>query len=182
MLKNFKILYIFLAICALSSNNIIIYNEELLVALSFFLFVGFVARYYGNSLRDSLDFSSQGIRESCENLTNTKQKYLQQLERELERSAKYKSVFSALKSVTKSAVTNTTVLTQSLASHFYQQTNLQCVTLTELQASSASVLVQSMARNQLQLVLTKYAKRGPDVGKLDPKLLNSVRGVRTKKK
>lgn len=182
MFNNFKILYIFLVICALSSNNIIIYNEELLVALSFFLFVAFVARYYGHTLKDSLDSSSQGIREICENLTNSKQQYLQQLSCELERSAKYKSVFSALKSVTSRGVTSTTILEQNLASHFYQQTNLQCATLVELQDSSLPLLVHSMAKNQMQLVLTNYAKKGQNSGKLDPKLLNSVIGVMTTKK
>lgn len=181
MFNNFKIVYIFLVICALSSNNIIIYNEELLVALSFFLFVAFVARYYGNTLKDSLDSSSQGIREICENLTNSKQQYLQQLSRELERSVKYKSVFSALKLATNKGVTSTTVLEEQLASHFYQQTNLQCATLVELQDSSKPVLVHTMAKNQMQLVLTNFAKKGQNSGKLDPKLLNNVIGVMTRK-
>ncbi len=184
MFNNFKLkylLYIFLVICVLSSNHIIIYNEELLVALSFFLFVGFVARYYGNNLKESLDSSSQGIREICENLTNSKQQYLQQLSREFERSVKYKSVFSALKTVTENKVTNKTALTQSLWSHFYQQTLLKCVTLMESQERSKPAFLSTMANNQLKLVLTNYAKQGQNSGKLDPKLLNSVIGVMTKK-
>ena len=180
MFKRYREYLILFVICALSPDNIIIYNEELLVALSFFLFVAFVARYYGHGLSESLDSSSQGIREICENLTNSKQQYLQQLSREWERSVQYKSAFSALKSVTKSAGTNTTALTQSLASHFYQQSKVQCATLVELRDTSKPVLVQSMAKNQMDLVLTEFAKKGQKDSKLDPKLLKSVIAVMTK--
>ena len=184
MFNNFKlktVLYTFLVVCVLSSNNIIIYNEELLVALSFFLFVVFVARYYGNVIQESLDSSSQDIRELCENLTNSKQQYLQELSLQFERSEKYPSVFTALKKVTQEKVTRKKGLTQSLWSHFYQQTALKCVTLMESQERSKPVFLNTMAKNQYDLVLTSYAKQKEKSGKLDPKLLKSGIGVMTKK-
>lgn len=52
---------LFLLWCVLSSKHILIYNEETLVALSFFLFVYLVYRYAGNALGDSLDSRGRDI-------------------------------------------------------------------------------------------------------------------------
>ena len=58
MFNNKKIapyIFAFLAFCVFSSKHIIIYNEEILVFLSFSLFVIFVSFYFGNSIKESLD-------------------------------------------------------------------------------------------------------------------------------
>lgn len=57
----------FLAFCVLSSKHILIYNEETLVALSFFLFVWFVFRYFGATIRDSLEERSGAIAGELQN-------------------------------------------------------------------------------------------------------------------
>jgi len=183
MFQQFKIkyaVYAFLLVCVLSTNHIIIYNEELLVALSFFLFVAFVARYFGNNIKESLDSSSEAIREICENLTNSKQQYLQQLAKELERSIKYKSLFSALKKAHLEQLSNKSALTQSIRSHFHQQWLQKSVTLSESKLHLQPLLMDLMAKNQLDLVLTKWVHKGNSQGKLDAKLLDSVIKVMSK--
>ena len=183
MFKYFKIKYVvnaFLLICVLSINHIIIYNEELLVALSFFLFVAFVARYFGNQIKESLDSSSEAIREICENLTNSKQQYLQQLAKEFEKSIKYKLVFTKLKAATEKQLSNKGALTQSLWSHFHQQWLQKSLTLVESKQNLQPILMDLMAKNQLDLVLTKFSKSTHTKGKLDKELLHSVIRVMSK--
>ena len=55
-----------LTFSVLSSKHIIIYNEEILVALNFFAFVWFTAHYYGQDIQTALDQrgieASQGLR------------------------------------------------------------------------------------------------------------------------
>ena len=184
MFNNFKFKYainLFLVICVLSSNHIIIYNEELLVALSFLLFVVFVTHYFGNNIKESLDSSSKSIKEVCEDLTNSKQEYLEKLSAELTNTAKYRSVFTELKNLTAKKISHTDRLPLSLRSHFYQQMSLQCGTINELQGQLQPLLVNQLAKNQIDLVLSQYTKQGAKGGKLDPKLLTAMIDVMAKK-
>ena len=55
MMSNEKLrpyIFAFLAFCVLSSKHIIIYNEEILVAITFFAFVYFVYRYFGQTMQE----------------------------------------------------------------------------------------------------------------------------------
>ena len=182
MFQHFKIrhaVYAFLLICVASTNHIIIYNEELLVALSFFLFVAFVSRYYSDSIKESLDSSSEAIREICENLINSKQQYLQHLGKELERSIKYKSLFRNLKKahqeqLPKLSDKNKNAKRQFRNSHIHQQWLKKCVTLSSLKVQLQPILVDLMAKYQWDLMVTKWVQRGNAQGKLDSQLLNSV--------
>ena len=72
-------LFIFLAFAVLSSKNIFIYNEETLVALSFFCFIYFVLHYFGTSIKNSLDERSQMIREELQNFLILKESGFQEL-------------------------------------------------------------------------------------------------------
>ena len=75
MLSNDKLrpyIFIFLLFCVVSSKHLIIYNEEILVALSFFLFVIFVSQYFGNNIKESLDERSQAIKMELQNFLNLK--------------------------------------------------------------------------------------------------------------
>lgn len=82
MFNNEKLrlyLFIFLAFAVLSSKNILIYNEETLVALSFFCFVFFVLHYFGNTITESLNERSQVIREELQNFLILKENSFKEL-------------------------------------------------------------------------------------------------------
>jgi len=57
-----SILFGFLAFCVLSSKNILIFNEEILVCCTFFLFMVFSFRYFGNTIQESLNERSNLIK------------------------------------------------------------------------------------------------------------------------
>ena len=66
-------LFAFLAFCVLSSKHILIYNEETLVAISFFAFIFFVFHYFGDTIKDSLSERSQLIQQELQNFLNLKE-------------------------------------------------------------------------------------------------------------
>jgi hypothetical protein len=72
-------LFLFLAFCVLSSKNIIIYNEETLVALSFFCFLFFVSHYFGTTLKNSLNERSQIIQQELQNFLYIKENSFKEL-------------------------------------------------------------------------------------------------------
>lgn len=72
-------IFAFLAFCVVSSKHIIIYNEEILVALSFLLFVLFVFYYFGNNVRESLDERADNIQFELQNFLNLKKDSLNEL-------------------------------------------------------------------------------------------------------
>jgi hypothetical protein len=82
MFNNEKLrlyLFSFLAFAVLSSKNFLIYNEETLVALSFFCFLFFVLHYFGNTIKESLNERSQVIREELQNLLILKENSFKEL-------------------------------------------------------------------------------------------------------
>jgi hypothetical protein len=82
MYTNEKLrLYIilFLSFCVLSSKNILIYNEETLVALSFFCFLFFVYRFFGSTIRDSLNERSQSIQYELQDFLTIKESNYKEL-------------------------------------------------------------------------------------------------------
>jgi hypothetical protein len=82
MFNNEKLrlyLFIFLAFSVLSSKNFLIYNEETLVALSFFCFLFFILNYFGNTIRESLNERSQVIREELQNFLILKENSYEEL-------------------------------------------------------------------------------------------------------
>ena len=82
MFSNEKLrpyIFAFLAFCVVSSKHIIIYNEEILVALSFFLFIIFVSHYFGNNIKESLDERSKAIQSELQNFLTLKKDCLKEL-------------------------------------------------------------------------------------------------------
>ena len=90
-------LFLFLAFCVFSSKHIIIYNEETLVALSFFLFIFFVSRYFGNTITESLNERSQVIQQELQNFLNIKEHSFQEL---LTEHKKVSGLVNGLKNLT----------------------------------------------------------------------------------
>lgn len=88
MFSNEKIrfyIFIFLGFCVLSSKNIFIYNEETLVALSFFCFIFFVFHYFGTTIKESLNERSEIIQHELQNYLNIKENSFVELLKEHEK-------------------------------------------------------------------------------------------------
>ena len=169
------ILFAFLVFCVCSSKNIIIYNEETLVALSFLLFVLFVWNYFGNTVKDSLDERGEGIRIECQNFLHYKEESLQQLSAEHRKIGHLEGALQQLLLHTKECMARCTATgTQSLESTFSQQIKQKCA---ELSASTLSQRLQDlMAKNQEGLVLVHC--RGVD--NLSPSVLvNAIQLVKS---
>jgi len=63
----------FLGFIVFSSKGIIIYNEEILVALGFLGFIFFVSKQYGKDIRESLELRGIGVKQKvAESLESTK--------------------------------------------------------------------------------------------------------------
>jgi hypothetical protein len=66
--QRWKTYYIaFLVFCVCSSSHILIYNEELIVVLTFFLFLLFLSNYFGTTIKESLDERGEGIAAELQN-------------------------------------------------------------------------------------------------------------------
>lgn len=63
-----------LAFCVASSRQIIIYNEELLVAITFLCFVLYIKTAFGTSIKESLDESRESILRELQSLAIYKKK------------------------------------------------------------------------------------------------------------
>ncbi len=90
MFNNKKIapyIFAFLAFCVVSSKHIIIYNEEILVALSFLFFVIFVSYYFGNNIKESLDERSNAIQSELQNFLTLKKDCLNELFNEYKKNS-----------------------------------------------------------------------------------------------
>ncbi len=169
-------LFAFLVFCVFSSKNIIIYNEETLVTLSFCLFVLFVFHYFGNTVKESLDERSEGIRVECQNFLHYKQQSLQELAAEHNKIGQLQSALSQLMHFTKETIGQLTRTgAHSLETHFSQQMIQKC---SELRGGQLQQKLQDlMARNQLSLVLVECAKQkkgGEKSKNLDSKVLKSA--------
>jgi len=70
---------LFLLWCVLSSKHILIYNEETLVALSFFLFVYLTHRYAGDAFGESLDSRGKEIAQELQHYLNVREESLRAL-------------------------------------------------------------------------------------------------------
>lgn len=75
-------IFAFLAFCVFSSKNIIIYNEETLVAASFLAFIVFISHYFGTTIKDSLNERSNAITIELQNFCTLKEESLSQLRQE----------------------------------------------------------------------------------------------------
>lgn len=109
MFNNDKLrlyLFIFLAFAVLSSKNILIYNEETLVALSFFAFVFFVLHYFGNTITDSLNERSQIIREEFQNFLIIKEQSFHELLNQHQKVSKLVKALGVLNAFTKTELKN----------------------------------------------------------------------------
>ncbi len=146
----------FLIFCVFSSKNIIIYNEETLVALSFFAFIFFVFRYFGDTLKQSLDERSESIKGLLQNFLLLKADSLKQLYKEHQKVTALTLTLNKVKSFTVIELKQASHLGKgSLFTVFSDQIKQKLNTLKSSKVSLYQELQQLIAQNILKAVLVK---------------------------
>ena len=159
MISNDKIrpyIFGFLLFCVVSSKNIIIYNEETLVALSFFAFIFFVFRYFGDTIKQSLDERSESIKVELQNFLHLKASSLKQLYKQHQRVSTLTNTLTTVKPFTVSKLKSASNsgkggLNKVLKDQIQQKLN----TLSSSKVSLYQELQLIIARNILSAVLVK---------------------------
>lgn len=162
MFNNKKIapyIFAFLAFCVVSSKHIIIYNEEILVALSFLFFVIFVSFYFGNNIKESLDERSISIESELQNFLTLKKDCLNELFKEYKKAAACKQILQKLTKFTKLQLKNKGVGSEkALKTIFSQQTNHKLKNISYTNFNLKSKIQQIISDQLLTNVLVKNKK------------------------
>nr|AST08911.1 ATP synthase F0 subunit beta [Micractinium conductrix] len=164
MFSNDKLrfyLFIFLAFAVLSSKNILIYNEETLVALSFFCFVFFVLHYFGNTIKESLNERSQVIREELQNFVILKEKSFQDLLNQHQKVSRLMNAMSVLNTFTKNELNSLNQNSEKALNNLFSsriQNKLKTLVLSKLmmQQTLQTLLSEIIISN----VLVAFPKAG----------------------
>ena len=175
MFNNQKINYtaLFLLFCVASSKGIIIYNEEILVALSFALFVMFCLSYFGNTVKESLDERSSTIRFQLEDFHRLKEDSLQQLLSLHKRIKEAKKIFPSLSKDQLSQLSYTSTSesqTVELHNRFCEQVQQK---LMHFQSSKA-VLQQDLQKS-IALTITFFVIAKSEKAKRNKKLSSQIK-------
>ncbi len=168
-------LFAFLAFCVLSSKHIIIYNEELLVAISFLAFILFTFSYFGDTVKESLDERRVGIKAELERFFLLKKGSLKELAMEHGKVSSLRKGLASLKSFTRDeseagAKRSIDALREALSQQIRQR-------LSQLSLSSLPLQTkwqERVASSQLGTVLANLEKRGKEGGRgvsWDPKII-----------
>ena len=168
MISNDKLrpyIFLFLGFCVLSSKNIIIYNEETLVALSFVLFVYFVFYYFGNNIKDLLDERSETIKAELQNFLKLKRSSLENLYAEHNKVAKLGKVLSQVSLFTISEINKSTRLgKESLYAGITSQYKNRLTLLSDSSSLLQQKLQQVIGNTLLDAVLVKRVKNRQNKG------------------
>lgn len=170
MFNNEKLrfyLFVFLAFAVLSSKNILIYNEETLVALSFFCFIFFVLHYFGNTIKDSLNERSQVIREELQNFLILKENSFQELLSQHQKVSGLLKAMGVLNTFTKNELnllnTNGEKALKNMFS-FRIQSKLKTLVFSKLMVQQRLQLL--LSEKIISNVLVTFSKKGKGTAKL----------------
>jgi Mitochondrial ATP synthase B chain precursor (ATP-synt_B) len=147
-------LIFFLIFCVLSSTHILIYNEELLVVITFFLFLSFLSQYFGNTIKESLDERSETIGTELKNLFLSRRESLAQLSGEYKRALQLPLGMKGLNQFIKQELKRGVERAQkSLQFNLSQQMAQKVITLLGWGSTSESELQIQLGGNQLGVLL-----------------------------
>ena len=175
--KSRPALFAFLLFCVASSKHIIIYNEELLVAGTFFAFVVFITVYFGDTIKASLDESRNAILQELQGLWVYKKNGALYLKTQHEKVPAILESLDSIQAFTLECVSQIgAIATKSYNRTAHQQIQHRC----EQYAASAQPLFtsyqQTMADSYLPLVLVNSQK--PEAGGLAKQDSNGIANTR----
>lgn len=168
MFKNLKLKYKFLLFCVASSKGIIIYNEEMVVALSFVTFVIFSFKYFGDLIKESLDERSCLIATSLQKFHELKEQVLQELLVQHEQIQELKKIFPLLGSFTQNQVSYSSA-SENVSIVLYNQFSFSIQQKLCYFQSSKALLQQDVQKSLASTIPTiliskiKYNKRDKKV-------------------
>nr|YP_009647104.1 ATP synthase F0 subunit beta [Chloroparvula japonica]QBX98759.1 ATP synthase F0 subunit beta [Chloroparvula japonica] len=123
----------FVGLVAMSSKGIILYNEEILVALAFVGFVTFCVKNYSASIAESLDDRSAAIQEELQTYLTQKESYLVSLMNEHKKQVGLAMSLADLGTSSASDLTSMTAQRErELATNVTQMVNSQLKNLSTL--------------------------------------------------
>ncbi len=162
MFTNKKIapyIFAFLVFCVVSSKHIVIYNEEILVALSFLFFIIFVSYYFGNTIKESLDERSSAILSEFQNFLTLKKDCLNELFKEYKKAFLFKQIFQNVADFTKLQLENKSKnYEKALKKIFSQQIIQKLKSFSYANLDLTFKLQQIMSNQLLTAVLVKSKK------------------------
>jgi hypothetical protein len=152
-------IFAFLAFCVFSSKNIIIYNEETLVAASFLAFILFISHYFGNTIKDSLNERSDAITTELQNFCILKEQSLAELRKEHLKISTLNTPLTNLADFTGSELLIATSQgDKALTSIFAYQMIQKLKTLSASKITIQQKLQQYMAADFLGSVLVEFQR------------------------
>jgi hypothetical protein len=170
MFNNEKLrlyLFLFLGFSVLSSKNILIYNEETLVALSFFCFIFFVLHYFGNTIKESLNERSQVIREELQNFLILKENSFQELLNQHQKVSGLLKAMSVLNTFTKNELNLLNNNSEKALKNMFSsriQNKLKTLVFSKLMVQQK--LQFFLSEKIISNVLVAFPKKGKGVNKL----------------
>lgn len=170
MFSNEKLrfyLFVFLAFSVLSSKNILIYNEETLVALSFFCFIFFVLHYFGNTIKDSLNERSQVIGEELQNFLILQENSFQEVLTLHQKVSGLLKVMGVLNAFTKNELNTLNISgDKELKNMFHSRIQNKLKTLAFSKLMMQQKLQYLLSEKILSTVLVAFSKKNQGAAKL----------------
>ncbi|BDA51690.1 probable ATP synthase protein MI25 at N-terminal half (mitochondrion) [Coccomyxa sp. Obi] len=171
-------LFAFLAFCVLSSKHIIIYNEELLVAISFLAFVVFTFNYFGDTVKESLDERRIGVKSELERFFLLKKESLKELALEHEKVSSLRKGLVSLKTFTRGeAEAGAKRSIESLKETLSQQIRQRLAQLSFSNLPLQTKWQNRVAYSQLGMVLANLEKKSKEGGQgisWDPRIIEKA--------
>ena len=158
-LKN-NITYVFLALVglvAMSSKGIILYNEEILVALAFVSFVSFCVTNYSSTVAESLDDRANSIQEELQTYLTLKESYLRSLIDTHKKQVDLSAVILSLNSFSSSCLVEHTAqreselernVTNQVSSQLKSLAGMRSGVYTKLASSLRTCVLESLQRSK----------------------------------
>ncbi len=168
MLNTKKIrmyLVLFLVFSVFSSKNIIIYNEETLVALSFFTFILFCFHYFGNTITESLNERSLTIQKELQNLLDLKEECLKELSQEHKKIANLKALLLQLSQFTQSELALSTGSAGTQCSNQFISTIQSQLSFLSASRGTLQQRLQKLVAESIQSLVLTFLSRQRDSNK-----------------